>query len=150
MTQFSVVILNTLLSIFSFLQIDNFNMVFVSICMVIIKLVYEYSLLKSKHSSIWTKMYCLCIFFCSWIDKLCVQITQSPIYDLVNSIFFSTLSWEGTNLCKEKNHSDTTNKFSETDINKMFEFLIGNIFAMFGGQPAYLLLQTLLADLAIY
>jgi len=32
----------------------------------------------------------------------------------------------------------------------MFEFLIGNIFAMSGGQSAYLLLQTLLADLVIY
>ena len=32
-----------------------------------------------------------------------------------------------------KNHSDSTKKFSETDIINMLEFLINNIFVMFGG-----------------
>jgi len=32
------------------------------------------------------------------------------------------------------NHSDSTNKLSETDIINMLEFLIDNIFAMFGGR----------------
>ena len=31
-------------------------------------------------------------------------------------------------------HSDSTKKFSETDIINMLEFLINNIFAMFGGR----------------
>jgi hypothetical protein len=31
-------------------------------------------------------------------------------------------------------HSDSTKKFSETDIFNMLEFLIDNIFAMFGGR----------------
>jgi hypothetical protein len=35
-------------------------------------------------------------------------------------------------LCK-KNHSDSTKKFSETDIINMFEFLNDNIITMFGG-----------------
>ena len=71
---------------------------------------------------------------------------------MIWSIPFSLIPYLGKRqaFVKKKKHSDTTNKFSETDINKMFEFLIGNIFAMFGGQSAYLLLQTLLADLAIY
>jgi hypothetical protein len=33
-----------------------------------------------------------------------------------------------------KKHSDSTKKFSETDIINMLEFLIDNIFAMFGGR----------------
>ena len=33
-----------------------------------------------------------------------------------------------------KHHSDSTKKFSEIDIVKMLEFLIDNIFAMFGGH----------------
>jgi hypothetical protein len=33
-----------------------------------------------------------------------------------------------------KHHSDSTKKFSETDIFNMLEFLIDNIFAMFGGR----------------
>jgi hypothetical protein len=32
-----------------------------------------------------------------------------------------------------KNHSDSTKKFSETDIINMLEFLIDNIFFIFGG-----------------
>jgi hypothetical protein len=39
--------------------------------------------------------------------------------------------------CKKKkksNHSNSINKFSETDIIKMLQFLIDNIFAMFGGR----------------
>jgi hypothetical protein len=35
---------------------------------------------------------------------------------------------------KKKNYSDSTKKFSETDIINMLEFLIDNIFAMFGGR----------------
>jgi hypothetical protein len=35
--------------------------------------------------------------------------------------------------CKS-NRSDSTKKFSETDIIKMLEFLINNIFALFGGR----------------
>ena len=33
-----------------------------------------------------------------------------------------------------KNHSDSTKKFSETDIINMREFLIDNIFVIFGGR----------------
>jgi hypothetical protein len=33
-----------------------------------------------------------------------------------------------------KNHSDSAKKFSETDIINVLEFLIDNIFAMFGGR----------------
>jgi hypothetical protein len=33
-----------------------------------------------------------------------------------------------------KHHSDTTKKFSETDIFNMLEFLIDNTFVMFGGH----------------
>ena len=33
-----------------------------------------------------------------------------------------------------KHHSDSTKKFSETDIFNMLEFLIDNIFVMFGGR----------------
>jgi hypothetical protein len=33
-----------------------------------------------------------------------------------------------------KHHSDYTNKFSETDIFNMLEFLIDNIFVIFGGR----------------
>jgi hypothetical protein len=48
---------------------------------------------------------------------------------------------------KKKNHSDSTKKFSETDIINMLEFLIDHIFAMFDGpvfnrQSAYLWVQT--------
>jgi hypothetical protein len=33
-----------------------------------------------------------------------------------------------------KHHSDSTKKFSETDIFNMLEFLIDNIFVMLGGR----------------
>jgi hypothetical protein len=33
-----------------------------------------------------------------------------------------------------ENHSDSSNRFSETDIINMLEFLIDNIFVMLGGQ----------------
>jgi hypothetical protein len=33
-----------------------------------------------------------------------------------------------------RNHSDSTKKFSETDIIDMLEFLIDNIFVIFGGR----------------
>jgi hypothetical protein len=57
-----------------------------------------------------------------------------------------------------KHHSDSTKKFSETDIFNMLEFLIDNIFVLFGGR---VFLQTvgipmgtncapLLADLFLY
>ena len=35
---------------------------------------------------------------------------------------------------RQKPHSDSTKKFSETDIINMLEFLIDNILAMFGGR----------------
>jgi hypothetical protein len=46
-----------------------------------------------------------------------------------------------------KHHSDSSKKFSESDIFNMFEFLIDNIFVMFGGrvfnrESAYLLSPT--------
>jgi hypothetical protein len=48
----------------------------------------------------------------------------------------------------KKNHSNSTKKFSETDIFNMLEFLIDNIFVMFGGrvfqQSAYLWVPTVL------
>ena len=34
----------------------------------------------------------------------------------------------------KKTHSDSTKKFSETDIINMLEFLIDNIFVIFGGR----------------
>ena len=57
-----------------------------------------------------------------------------------------------------KYHSDSTKKFSETDIFNMFEFLIDNIFAMFGGRvfqqtisiPMSTNCAPLLADLFLY
>jgi hypothetical protein len=57
-----------------------------------------------------------------------------------------------------KHHSDSTKKFSETDIFNILEFLIDNIFAMFGGrvfqQTVRLPMGTncvpLLADLFLY
>jgi hypothetical protein len=57
-----------------------------------------------------------------------------------------------------KHHSDSTKKFSETDIVKMVEFLIDNIFAMFGGRdfqqtvgiPMGTNCAPLLADLFFY
>ena len=50
---------------------------------------------------------------------------------------------------KKKNHSDSTKKFSESDIISMLEFLIDSIFVIFGGrvfnrQSAYLWVQTVL------
>ena len=57
-----------------------------------------------------------------------------------------------------KNHSDSTKKFSETDIINMLEFLIDNIFVLFGGrvfqQTVGISMRTncapLLADLFLY
>jgi hypothetical protein len=57
-----------------------------------------------------------------------------------------------------KHHSDSTKQFSETDIFNMLEFLIDNIFVMFGGrvfqQTAGIPMGTnyapLLADLFLY
>jgi hypothetical protein len=51
---------------------------------------------------------------------------------------------------KQKKHSNSTKKFSEIDIINMLEFLIDNIFVIFGGrvfpnsQLAYQWVQTLL------
>jgi hypothetical protein len=53
-------------------------------------------------------------------------------------------------------NTDSTKKFSETDIINLLEFLIDNIFVILGGrvfqQSAYLWVQTapLLADLLLY
>ena len=57
-----------------------------------------------------------------------------------------------------KHHSDSTKKFSETDIFNMLKFLIDNIFVMFGGgvfqQTVGIPMDTncapLLADLFLY
>jgi hypothetical protein len=57
-----------------------------------------------------------------------------------------------------KHHSDSTKKFSETDILNMVEFLIDNIFVLFGGlvfqQTVGIHMGTncapLLADLFLY
>jgi hypothetical protein len=57
-----------------------------------------------------------------------------------------------------KHHSDSTIKFSETDIINMFEFLIDNIFVIFGGRvfqqtvgiPIGTNCAPLLADLFLY
>ena len=57
-----------------------------------------------------------------------------------------------------KHHSDSTKMFSETDIFNMLEFLIDNIFAMFGGRvcqqtvgiPMGANCAPLLADLFLY
>ena len=59
--------------------------------------------------------------------------------------------------CKKK-HSDSTKKFSETDIINMLEFLIDNIFVIFGGRvfqqtvgiPMGTNCVPLLADLFLY
>ena len=60
--------------------------------------------------------------------------------------------------CAVRILSDSTKKFSETDIFNMFEFLIDNIFAMFGGRvfqqtvgiPIGTNCAPLLADLFLY
>jgi hypothetical protein len=57
-----------------------------------------------------------------------------------------------------KHHSDSTKQFSETDIFNMLEFLIDNIFVMFGGRvlqqtvgiPMSTNCAPLLADLFLY
>jgi hypothetical protein len=57
-----------------------------------------------------------------------------------------------------KMHSDSTKKFSETDIINMLEFLIDNIFVIFGGRvfqqtvviPMGTICAPLLADLFLY
>jgi hypothetical protein len=57
-----------------------------------------------------------------------------------------------------KNHSDSTKKFSETDIINMLEFLIDNIFVIFGGRvfqqtvsiPVGTNCAPCLADLSLY
>ena len=57
-----------------------------------------------------------------------------------------------------KHHSDSTKKFSETDIFNMLEFLIDNIFAMFSGRvfqqtvgiPMGTNCAALLTDLFLY
>jgi len=57
-----------------------------------------------------------------------------------------------------KNHSDSTKKVSDTDIIKMLQFLIDNIFIMFGGRvfqqtvgiPTGTNYVLLLADLFLY
>ena len=53
-----------------------------------------------------------------------------------------------------EHHSDSTKKFSETDIFNMLEFLIDNIFVMFGGrvfqQTVGTICAPLLADLFFY
>ena len=60
--------------------------------------------------------------------------------------------------CFVKHYSDTTNRFSETDIFNMHEFLNDNIFAMFGGCvfqqtvsiPMGINCASILADLFLY
>ena len=57
-----------------------------------------------------------------------------------------------------KHHSDSTKKFSETDIFNIFEILIDNIFVMFGGRifqqtvgiPMGTKCAPLLVDLFLY
>jgi hypothetical protein len=41
---------------------------------------------------------------------------------------------KGHILFRKQSHSDSTNEFTATYIINMLEFLIDNIFAMFGGQ----------------
>jgi hypothetical protein len=57
-------------------------------------------------------------------------------------------------ILKKKNHSDSTKKFSETDIINMLEFLIDNIFAMCFSTDSRHTMGTncapLLADLFLY
>ena len=54
----------------------------------------------------------------------------------------------------KKNHFDSTKKFFETDIIYMLEFLIDNIFVLFGGrvfqQTVGILMGTKCADLFLY
>jgi hypothetical protein len=71
---------------------------------------------------------------------------------------YKYLVLERDRFCFVKKHSDSTKKFSETDIINMLEFLIDNIFAMFGGrvfqQPVGIPMGTncalFLADLFLY
>ena len=72
----------------------------------------------------------------------------------------NTLFWEGTYLIllKKTKHFDSTKEFSETDIINMLEFLIDNIFLIFGGRvfqqtvgiPMGTNCGPLLADLFFY
>ena len=65
---------------------------------------------------------------------------------------------KGHTLFSKKKHSDSTKKFSETDIINMLEFLIDNIFVIFGGSvfqqtvgiPMDANCAPLLADLLLY
>jgi hypothetical protein len=70
----------------------------------------------------------------------------------------NTLCKEQADLILKKNHSDSTKKFSETDIINMLEFFICNIFVMFGGRvfqqtvgiPMGTNCSPLIADLFLY
>jgi hypothetical protein len=70
----------------------------------------------------------------------------------------NTLCKEQADLILKKTHSDSTKKFSETDIINMFEFFICNIFVMFGGRvfqqtvgiPMGTNCSPLIADLFLY
>jgi hypothetical protein len=65
---------------------------------------------------------------------------------------------KGQMLFCKKNHSDSTKKFSETDIINLLEFLIDNIFVILGGRvfqqtvgiPMGTNCAPLLADLFLY
>jgi hypothetical protein len=46
----------------------------------------------------------------------------------------NTLCKERADLILKKTHSDSTKKFSETDVINMLEFLIDNIFVILGGR----------------
>jgi hypothetical protein len=70
----------------------------------------------------------------------------------------NTLCKEQADLILKKTHSDSTKKFSETDIINMLEFFICNIFVMFGGRvfqqtvgiPMGTNCSPLIADLFLY
>jgi hypothetical protein len=65
-----------------------------------------------------------------WYLKILARSTE---YEMCGS--FPSLTRQQTSYYSSvKHHSDSTKKFSKTDIINMLEFLIDNIFAMFGGR----------------
>ena len=94
-------------------------------------------------------------------DKL-----KNKLFEIIDSCFFAKngkrkyayLVISHVNNYFVKNHSDSTHKYSEVDIKKMLEFLIDNIFVVFGdrvfqqtvGIPMGTNCAPLLADLFLY
>ena len=93
------------------------------------------------------EMFCICRYCWNYSRRLQRKNTQTTI-----------LSKLQKKILNKKNHSDSTKKFSETDIINMLECLIDNIFVILGGRdfqqtvgiPMGTNYAALLADLFLY